>query len=435
MSEATRIKSDPVRNLTSFLRVYFLVSLLLAGGLAYGIYQDASNKLKLAARDGRSAMAVVAKTLSLEVDSLRHSSHLFVIKNGPLLDEIYRQRGAGALIFDLADEVELWFPEASAFTLADADGTPLMGDFTRNIGPACLEDLKSTARGTRDLVPLHGIGRLPHIDIVTPVTFADGGRGAFMVSFSTDSLIALLNANSDSRFALGYGNSLAEDGVGERVPGTELWVHLSMRPAFRAQVARERGRRLLLYLGCFAAFAALGGAILWRSRAQILSEMREILRLNRELEELSLSDPLTGLRNRRFLHQRLGPMIGQADREGEPLSLALLDIDHFKLQVFGEVLASSARRPLDLAVRFGGEEFVLCWYEADVEGAHRLVQELRANVSALLLQHKNGTPVTVSIGLVTRLPGSGTSWEDLLRSADQAMYRAKQQGRNRVAAA
>jgi diguanylate cyclase (GGDEF)-like protein len=155
------------------------------------------------------------------------------------------------------------------------------------------------------------------------------------------------------------------------------------------------------------------------------------------------------LYNRRAFDERLDREWRDCLRGGQPLTVALLDIDHFKrfndhyghqagdraLLRVAAVLAEVVRRPRDGAGRYGGEEFVLFLPETDLHGARVLLERVRANVEALAIPHAESStaPVlTVSIGCVSETPTSTSGPEELVAQADQLLYRAKQQGRNRV---
>lgn len=169
-------------------------------------------------------------------------------------------------------------------------------------------------------------------------------------------------------------------------------------------------------------------------------QMRELAKANAELEALATQDGLTGLKNRRTFGERLEEEAMRAARYGTPLSLVMLDVDHFKQynDAFGhpegdEVLRTVARqlstdaRESDLAARYGGEEFVILLPQTDSAGACVIAERVRMAVCASDWPHR---PVTASFGVATLTPGMSAG--DLVTTADQALYRAKAEGRNRV---
>nr|WP_315231379.1 diguanylate cyclase [uncultured Albidiferax sp.] len=170
--------------------------------------------------------------------------------------------------------------------------------------------------------------------------------------------------------------------------------------------------------------------------------------LNRQLEALSTTDGLTGIANRRHFDQVLAREWRRAARTGQPLALAILDVDWFKkyndhyghqagddcLRQVAGILASHASRASDLVARYGGEEFVLVTPATDGPSALQLAQRICTDIQALALPHAVSEfgCVTASIGVAALLPQEGQMPELLLHSADKALYQAKAQGRNQA---
>ncbi len=188
--------------------------------------------------------------------------------------------------------------------------------------------------------------------------------------------------------------------------------------------------------------------LLARSRTQIRRKRyTDFLRnsLDRSLE-LAVTDPLTGLNNRRFLDHQLNLAMARHFKGGAGLSVLLLDIDFFKKvnDTYGhdagdEVLKEFARRlglnvrSIDMPCRLGGEEFVVLMPETEGEAAATIAERVRAQVAdnPFILADGRKLDVTVSVGVAT-CTGIGDSPEGLLKRADEAVYEAKQSGRNRV---
>ncbi len=175
----------------------------------------------------------------------------------------------------------------------------------------------------------------------------------------------------------------------------------------------------------------------------LLRLARQLEEANRRLERLSSLDPLTGLANRRTLDGFLEMEWRRARRDREPLSVILIDVDHFKayndthghqigdecLRQVAGVLGDAAHRPGDLVARYGGEEFAVVLSQTSAHGARIVAEQLRARVEALPLS--NGR-VTISLGIATIVPTSEGAPERLLGAADTALYAAKRGGRNRI---
>jgi len=174
-------------------------------------------------------------------------------------------------------------------------------------------------------------------------------------------------------------------------------------------------------------------------------------RLEDRLRELSTTDALTLLANRRGLDEALEREWHRAMRNGHPVSLLMVDIDYFKpfndlyghlagdrcLQQVASALADAASREGATVARYGGEEFAVILPRSDAAAARTLAEVLRQRVEALDIPHR-GNPdagrVTISIGISTRIAPPSSDFEDLMHSADQALYQAKQGGRNIVTA-
>ncbi|USX28394.1 sensor domain-containing diguanylate cyclase [Oxalobacteraceae bacterium OTU3CINTB1] len=167
-----------------------------------------------------------------------------------------------------------------------------------------------------------------------------------------------------------------------------------------------------------------------------------------QLELLATTDPLTGLKNRRHLNERLESELARAARDGLPVALVMLDIDFFKryndtyghlagdacLKLVSDVVARAAQRTADIAARFGGEEFVVFLPNTELAGAHAVAEGICAAVRALGQPHRTSDfgVVTISAGVAACVPVRGAGCSPLIGVADRALYDAKHRGRNRV---
>ncbi len=165
--------------------------------------------------------------------------------------------------------------------------------------------------------------------------------------------------------------------------------------------------------------------------------------------EMAITDQLTGLHNRRYMESHLGTLVEQAASRGKPLSLLVIDIDYFKSvndsfghDVGDDVLREFATRVrksirgIDLACRYGGEEFVVVMPDTDMAVAAVVAERIRRRIASEQFQISQGAgalDVTISIGLAA-LAHPDDSAATILKRADQALYRAKRDGRNRVVA-
>ena len=194
-------------------------------------------------------------------------------------------------------------------------------------------------------------------------------------------------------------------------------------------------------------------------RQELLARVKTQIRRNRYTEqlretvqqslELAVTDPLTGLHNRRYMGIHLGALVDQARQRQKQLSLLIIDLDFFKsindtyghdagdevLREFSERLRSNVRN-IDLVCRYGGEEFVVVMPDTDLSLAYVVAERLRKRVADEPFRIARGTeqiPVTISVGLGT-IDHDTDSGDELLKRADLALYRAKRSGRNRVVA-
>lgn len=212
-------------------------------------------------------------------------------------------------------------------------------------------------------------------------------------------------------------------------------------------------------------FEGLGGVVVvlglsrWHTRQldrrseelerAVIEKTAELQAANQRLAALAWRDELTSLHNRRRFDDALAEEWARARRTGAPIALMLVDIDHFKrlndslghragdraLKTVAAVVERCARRPCDVAARYGGDEFAVLLPGGRWEHVHALAEEIREAVEALSLPHPGhplGT-VTVSVG-VTAVPAPEAIEPPLVDAADRALYRAKAAGRNAVAA-
>ena len=181
-----------------------------------------------------------------------------------------------------------------------------------------------------------------------------------------------------------------------------------------------------------------------------LNQTNEQLNMaNLELHRVSMTDGLTGIPNRRVFDELLVREWRRCARLQKPISVVMLDVDYFKkfndryghqagdecLKSVAKMIAGAVPRASDLAARYGGEEFVLILSETDAEGARAVANRIREQVAELKVANEDSPHrwVTLSCGISTVVPGDEIQVEKLVKSADNALYLAKKQGRNSVA--
>lgn len=184
---------------------------------------------------------------------------------------------------------------------------------------------------------------------------------------------------------------------------------------------------------------------LQQANAQLVRQLEEIQELQSRLQEQAIRDALTGLYNRRYLDETLPRELSRAKRDGYPLALIMLDIDHFKqvndtyghsagdevIRSLGEIIRQGAREG-DIACRYGGEEFVIALPRMNVAAALERAEKLRAQAQAIEVQHGDfKICFTISAG-TSGYPDHATDYGNLMEYADLALYKSKSDGRNRV---
>jgi len=216
----------------------------------------------------------------------------------------------------------------------------------------------------------------------------------------------------------------------------------------RAAFSAERLDSVTLIAGQLS--VSLDNALLYASLERKVAERTAALEeANQRLELLSLTDALSGLANRRRFNEALDAEWRRAMRSQDPLGLAMIDIDFFKLyndnyghkggdaclRLVGEAMNAGRRGGSDLVARYGGEEFVVLLPNTDLEGTFVVADRMRAAVEALAVPHAKSLHgiVTISVGITAFVPTHDAKPADLIEAADAALYDAKREGRNRVA--
>jgi diguanylate cyclase (GGDEF)-like protein len=179
----------------------------------------------------------------------------------------------------------------------------------------------------------------------------------------------------------------------------------------------------------------------------LLETTRQLEDANERLEWAASTDGLTDVANRRVFDERLETEWRRCRRSQQPLSLLMIDIDHFKrfndlhghvagdecLKAVAAAMTATITRAADLVARFGGDEFGAILAETDEDRSIHLAEELRRRIEELALKDPpKPARITISIGVSTEVPGEDRSMEDLIRSADASLYIAKNEGRNLV---
>jgi diguanylate cyclase (GGDEF)-like protein len=227
-------------------------------------------------------------------------------------------------------------------------------------------------------------------------------------------------------------------------PWDEASLHLAVENLLRQYRLREENRQLIETL------SSKNQALLEMNReleAKIHARTHELAEANSRLAQLAVTDGLTGLYNHRHFHERLALEVERSQRNGLPLSLFMIDVDHFKHyndqhghpagdEVLRQLarLLGDGRRANDVVARYGGEEFAIVLVDTAKFAAAKLAERLRERIADHSFPQGDAQPdgrMTISIGVAT-CPDDATDPESLVRAADAALYAAKHAGRDRV---
>ena len=228
---------------------------------------------------------------------------------------------------------------------------------------------------------------------------------------------------------------------GQQIGSTLELILLSMALADRLRILEAENERIQ-----HQAKIELESRVQERTR-DLDAALQELAQANTTLQELSLIDPLTGIRNRKFFIERYAEEWRRAVRGRYPLALVMIDIDHFKaindryghlsgdacIKAVAETLQGALKRPGDQVARYGGEEFCLILPHGEAEGVTALAEDLRRQVQACRPPIAIDAPtLTISAGIAIVRPRPEDDPDSLIAEADAALYEAKRLGRNRV---
>jgi diguanylate cyclase (GGDEF)-like protein len=311
--------------------------------------------------------------------------------------------------------------------------------------------------GTEVLNTLRIFVLLPVISLIVLATFHPELQRSYMVIAGFGVVLVGLVAMYMSLIAALAGASYVLGGVVLVVLAGCLFLGLLFHSALTISCflvvaylamgfVMELSLNQLLYSSAILATAAVIGAL---SAYNLEYALRANFLETRILNELAERDGLTGLYNRRIFDDFIRRVWGQARREDVTLQIIFVDIDYFKvyndlhghqagddcLRKVAQCIGRAAKRPFDFGARYGGEEFVLVLYGPPGSYSQSVPEQIRSEVRDLGIRNEGSpidTVVTVSVGVAMTHPGAGRSLAGAIQSADEALYEAKQRGRNRV---
>lgn len=225
----------------------------------------------------------------------------------------------------------------------------------------------------------------------------------------------------------------------------EKWILISSKPTKRQ---KKKATIWCGYITDISAKKSIEEELLTRT-VELCKSEEKLTELNETLKKLAVQDGMTGIANRRAFDTRLEYEWDRCQRENQPLSLIMIDVDFFKqyndhyghlagddcLKIIAKTLSQSTKRGSDLCARYGGEEFVLLLPNTGSDSAARIAEDCREKIYQLGIIHESSSicdVISISAGVSSTLPDRAESSLTIIDWADQALYQAKLEGRNRI---
>lgn len=428
------------------------------------------------------------KYLALEVKrSLKQKKMLvdvFLEDNKALIDAVIQDPQSEEHFTALDDKLKRYFFDYISSNITNDQGQLIRNQFDGLIGEVCLHDISTYLETSKQVIRIHPNHALYHYDVLSNLP-RDSQMFLFLATFSADELASLLHNSHYSGHELfliyvekNYLIEVSSEGSRQVLTGRNDFYLTKEEQKRILTLQQVEGTNwhiadihdatlfsthkndlikdslivfLVFVLLMFFMTRMVINGIKNKERLQHIMQKQnlKIKSLNKNLQALSTTDSLTGLNNRRHLDTHLKKSLNEARRLNKPLSIAMIDIDCFKQynDVYGhqegdnclvsisQLLQESFRRSNEYCARYGGEEFIVINLGDDKE---TLVQRLK-NLLQLLdkkhIEHKGSSisnRVTLSIGLASSKDKVYKETKDLVEDADNALYQAKNQGRNQI---
>lgn len=462
-----------------------LVVIILFGLLLFFIVEDRSQDYY---QFHHNVAQESSKKIALEVEKILKQKKLlveiFLEDNQALVDAVIQDPENDEAFSVLDNKLKRYFFDYISSNIADDQGKLIRDQFDGMIGEICIKDIRVYMETEKQNIRIHPNLTFYHYDVLSNLQ-----RGSkmfiFLATFSADELASLLHHSvySGHQLFLVYleKNHLIEVGPkGSRLTltgrdGFTLTQEEQKRILALQKVEGSNWHIVDLYdpalfntnrsgliknsIIVFVVFSFLmlfmSGTIIKgikdKERLQYIMEKQnlKIKTLNKSLKTLSVTDPLTGLYNRRYLDTQLKERWNEAHRLNKPLSIAMIDIDCFKQynDLYGhqegdnclvsicQLIQESFRRSNEWCARYGGEEFIVMNLGDDKESLIQRLQNLLQLLHEKHIEHKGSSItniVTLSIGLASSESKVYKESKDLVGDADKALYQAKKQGRNQI---
>ncbi len=476
---------EPVSTLSikRAVNLYTIILFLSFGVLLYWLavdrYQTYVNSHEGKAKN---TTKMVAFEINKTLKEKQRIIDIFIESSLELITELSNDPENDAAHQQLSERLKKFQPDFFAFNIMTLLGEPIISDFDGDIGELCLEDIKSYIADGEQHIRLHPNNNQYHYDIKSTYS-ADGASQIFFVSFKVDEISEMLGSVQSENHNLLLINKEAKNLIeitpggsrksisgrldyrmsgdenfrvlsATKIKGTD-WHVVDMRN--EGLFAKYRNKTIAEFVIAYYIFVMIvlfmRSIILKQDARRTLAEKQlqenhqKITELNDQLDLLSKTDSLTNLYNRRYFDEMMHQEWNRGLRTNNALSCIIIDIDYFKnyndcyghqagdkcLKYVSVLMKDTFRRAGEIVARYGGEEFIVILAENNTDDTKASIEHFQKELEKLNLPHKQSAVkdyVTASIGFVNQIPSRDESIEDFIRKADEALYLAKEGGRN-----
>ena len=465
------------------VNLYTIILFLSFGALLYWVaadrYQFFFNSFEDAANNLTKISAFqINKTLK----DKQRVIDIFVVDSGDLITELSDNPEDDELHQAINARLKKYQPDFIEFNIVTESGETIIGDANGGIGEVCLEDCMHYIKHDEQRIRLHTNRDTYHYDVISKYSTNNTSR-YFIVSFNDSEISDLLKSIQPDKHNLMLVNKEANNLIEITSQGSRQTI--SDRQGFRMRggenlralsITKVKGTNwhvfdihdddlfsnylnkiITEYAIVFYIFSIITlfmrhiliNQDIKRTAAeeQLQKNHNQIKDLNNQLEQLSITDSLTGLYNRRYFDEIINQEWNRGLRSNNPLSCILLDIDYFKnyndlyghqagdqcLKDISLVMKDTFRRAGDMVARYGGEEFIVLMSDTSKEGVKAAMTLFQQELEKLKIPHHDSDIneyVTISAGMVNQAPSRDESIESFIRKADKALYQAKSAGKN-----
>lgn len=413
----------------------------------------------------QTAAKLTAQGIGFYYQGLEKELDIFVQGHTAEINQLYAHPTDGARYQHILDELRRNFPQIRSFTLATAQGKPVLADFDGFIGDLCRADIQTKAKHPNaQVLRLHPPPLFEHIDVMSEWTGPDGERRIFFINYAADSvarrLAELATPTVKQMLVLrtdphlieftdkGARNAYPRQWVLDAatldhmaylnysaVPGTRWDVLAFLDPAAHAATTRFLHHKMQQLIIFELVFGLLFVTLVWYLNHHLLRQIDRV-------EKLARRDELTGLYNHAWFVTRLEQSLQETARTGQRVAILFIDLNHFKpindqyghlagdqvLQEIGRRL-STLYRQSDIVARYGGDEFVVALTQLNTaEPLARIVEKTQAAIDAPIVIDGKAHRVSASIGVAVQ-DEHIKSAQDLIHLADTRMYQQKKASR------